>query len=191
VEYDYPFGQKELYGLAYRGEFDLASHQKASGQDLQYTDPETNEKYLPHVIEPTWGVDRSVLVALLEAYVEEEAPTAEEGETDKRIVLKFPYWLAPIKVAVLPLSKKLAEPAQRLLADLSKNFTCDYDETQSIGKRYRRQDEIGTPFCVTVDFDTEKDSAVTIRERDTMVQVRVPMVEVAGWIQDKLSNPNT
>jgi glycyl-tRNA synthetase len=186
VEYDYPFGQKELYGLAYRADFDLASHAKASGQDLQYVDPETNEKFLPHVIEPTWGVDRSVLVALLEAYHEEEAPTAEEGETDKRVVLKFPYWLAPIKVAVLPLSKKLAEPAQKLLAELSASFVCDYDETQSIGKRYRRQDEVGTPFCVTLDFETEKDSCVTIRERDSMQQERVPIAEVATWIQKKI-----
>jgi glycyl-tRNA synthetase len=185
IEYDYPFGQKELYGLAYRGDFDLASHQAASGQDLQYVDPETNEKLLPHVVEPTWGVDRSVLVALLEAYQEEDAPTAEEGETDKRVVLKFPYWLAPFKAAVLPLSKKLAAPAQALRDQLAQLFPCDYDETQSIGKRYRRQDEVGTPFCITFDFDTEADGKVTIRERDTMKQERVPIGEVAAWIQSR------
>lgn len=189
VEYDYPFGQKELYGIAYRGDFDLASHQSASGQDLMYVDPETNEKLLPHVIEPTWGVDRSILVALLEAYHEEDAPTAEEGETDKRIVLKFPYWLAPFKAAVLPLSKKLAEPAQKLRDQLAQQFACDYDETQSIGKRYRRQDEIGTPFCVTLDFETEADGKVTIRERDTMEQVRVPVGDVAAWISDRVWPP--
>ena len=131
-------------------------------------------------------MDRTVLVALLEAYQEEDAPTAEEGETDKRVVLKFPYWLAPVKVAVLPLSKKLAESAQSLLTQLSQQFVCDYDETQSIGKRYRRQDEIGTPFCVTIDFETEKDGAVTIRERDSMKQERVPMSDVAKWVTDKL-----
>lgn len=186
VEYDYPFGQRELYGLAYRGDFDLASHQLASGEDLQYVDPETNQKLLPHVIEPTWGVDRSVLVALLEAYHEEDAPTAEEGETEKRIVLKFPYWLAPFKAAVLPLSKKLAGPAMQLRNQLAARFACDYDETQSIGKRYRRQDEIGTPFCVTVDFDTEADGRVTVRERDTMEQVRLPIGEVGDWIEGKI-----
>ncbi len=189
VEYDYPFGQKELYGIAYRGDFDLASHQAASGQDLQYVDPETNEKLLPHVIEPTWGVDRSILVAMLEAYHEEDAPTAEEGETDRRIVLKFPYWLAPFKAAVLPLSKKLAEPAQKLRDELAQRFACDYDETQSIGKRYRRQDEIGTPFCVTFDFETEADGKVTIRERDTMEQVRIPIADVAAWISERVWPP--
>ena len=191
IEYDYPFGQKELYGLAYRGDFDLASHQAASGQDLQYVDPETNEKLLPHVVEPTWGVDRSVLVALLEAYHEEDAPTAEEGETDKRVVLKFPYWLAPFKAAVLPLSKKLAAPAQALRDQLAQLFPCDYDETQSIGKRYRRQDEVGTPFCITFDFDTEADGKVTIRERDSMKQERVAVGDVAAWITDHVNSVGT
>ena len=189
IEYDYPFGQKELYGLAYRGDFDLKQHQQHSGQDFTYTDPENpKEKFLPHVIEPTWGVDRSVLVVLLEAYHEEKAPTSEAGESATRVVMKFPSWLAPIKVAVLPLSKKaeLAKLARPLFEDLGKNFTCEYDETQSIGKRYRRQDEIGTPFCVTVDFDSLKDKAVTVRERDTMKQERIEMKKLADYLKNAL-----
>lgn len=189
IEYDFPFGQKELYGLAYRGDFDLQNHIKASGQDLSYTDPDNPaEKFVPHVIEPTWGVDRSVLVALLEAYHEEEAPTAEEGETDKRVVLKFPYWLAPIKVAILPLLRKpdLIEVANMIYGDLIKDFVCEYDETQSIGKRYRRQDEIGTPFCVTVDFNSLEDKAVTVRHRDSMQQERIKIEELKEWLRVKL-----
>lgn len=187
IEYDYPFGQKELYGLAYRTDFDLKNHTEKSGQDLRYTDPATKEKFLPHVIEPTFGVDRSVLVAMLEAYHEEEAPTAEEGETEKRVVLKFPKWLAPYKVAVLPLSKKeeLSAIAKPLYEDLVKNFVCDYDETQSIGKRYRRQDEIGTPYCVTVDFETINDQAVTVRDRDTMKQERIKISELKNYLDGK------
>lgn len=175
IEYQYPFGLKELYGLAYRTDFDLKLHMEASGKDLRYTDPKTNEKYLPHVIEPTFGVDRSVLVTLLSAYAEEEVPTAEEGESATRVVLKLPKELAPFKVAVLPLSKKdeLTGKSQQVYEMLLREWICDYDETQSIGKRYRRQDEIGTPFCVTVDFDSLNDNAVTIRERDSMKQERV------------------
>lgn len=190
IEYDYPFGQKELYGLAYRGDFDLTQHEKASGQDLKYTSPENpKEKFLPHVIEPTWGVDRSVLVAILEAYHEEEAPTSEKGETDSRIVMKFPKWLAPVKVAILPLSKKeeLAVVAKPLADELRKYFTVDYDGTQSIGKRYRRQDEIGTPYCVTVDFDSVEDKKVTVRDRDTMQQERIAIVELAAYLQSKFA----
>lgn len=188
IEYDYPFGRKELYGLAYRTDFDLKNHMEKSGDDLQYEDPETKEKFLPHVIEPTFGLDRTVLVALLEAYSEEEAPTAEEGETDTRVVMKFPYWLAPVKVAILPLSKKeeLSSIGKRLHEELAQHFTCDYDETQSIGKRYRRQDEVGTPFCVTVDFDTLKDKAVTVRDRDTMKQERVAITELPQFLKEKL-----
>ncbi len=190
VEYEYPFGRKELYGLAYRGNFDLTQHEKFSGQDLRYTDPENpKEKFLPHVIEPTWGVDRSVLVAMLEAYHEEQAPTADEGE-DTRVVMKFPKWLAPVKVAILPLSKKdeLAKVAKPLYAELSKEFVCEYDETQSIGKRYRRQDEIGTPYCVTVDFDTLEDKAVTVRDRDTMEQERIKISELTDHLFKKLAD---
>ncbi len=189
IEYDYPFGRKELYGLAYRTDFDLKNHMAKSGDDLQYEDPETKEKFLPHVIEPTFGLDRTVLVALLEAYSEEEAPTAEEGETDTRVVMKFPYWLAPVKAAILPLSKKeeLSRIARQIHEDLARYFTCDYDETQSIGKRYRRQDEIGTPFCVTVDFDTLKDKAVTVRDRDTMKQERISIQELSRFLKEKLN----
>lgn len=197
IEYDYPFGQKELYGLAYRTDFDLKNHMEKSGQDLQYKDPETNEKLTPHVIEPTWGVDRSVLVAMLEAYREEEAPTAaehkhkggekgdDEDATDTRVVMKFPKWLAPVKVAILPLSKKeeLSVIARPLYEQLTKKFVCEYDETQSIGKRYRRQDEIGTPLCVTVDFETGDDQSVTVRDRDTMRQIRVKIAELPSLVE--------
>jgi len=186
VEYKYPFGLKELHGIAYRTDFDLSRHEKVSGQDLHYTDPVTNEKFLPHVIEPTFGIDRMMLVCLLEAYREEDAPTSEEGETDKRIVMKFPKYLAPIKVAVLPLSKKeeLASVARDLAADLRRDFSVEYDETQSIGKRYRRQDEIGTPYCVTVDFDSLEDKMVTVRDRDTMEQKRIPMAELKDFLRN-------
>lgn len=188
IEYEYPFGRKELYGLAYRGDFDLKNHMEKSGQDLRYTDTERNEKFLPHVIEPTWGVDRSVLVAMLEAYHEEEAPTAEKGESATRIVMKFPFWLAPVKAAVLPLSKKeeLTKVAYPLYEQLSKSFVCEYDETQSIGKRYRRQDEIGTPIVVTVDFDSLEDKKVTLRDRDTMKQERVKIGDLESVIAKKL-----
>jgi len=141
------------------------------------------------VIEPTWGVDRSVLVALLEAYHEEAAPTADEGETEARVVLKFPTWLVPVKVAILPLSKKteLSEVARPLYEKMVRLFPCDYDETQSIGKRYRRQDEIGTPYCVTVDFETLNDRAVTVRERDSMTQERIAISDLESYLKEKLS----
>ncbi|MDP3947742.1 MAG: glycine--tRNA ligase, partial [bacterium] len=203
IEYDYPFGQKELYGLAYRTDFDLKNHMKASGEDLRYTDPDTKEKFLPHVIEPTWGVDRSVLVAMLEAYREEEiangksqmderessSAEASEDKTDTRIVLKFPKWLAPVKVAILPLSKKeeLSSVARELHAKLAEHFVCEYDETQSIGKRYRRQDEIGTPYSVTVDFETKGDGKVTVRDRDTMKQDRVSIAELIDYLKEGLA----
>ncbi len=184
IEYLYPFGQKELYGLAYRGDFDLKNHMEKSGNDLRYTDPETGEKFLPHVIEPTWGVDRSLLVAMLEAYHEEKLP-----DDDMRVVMKFPKWLAPYKVAVLPLSKKdeLKVIAEPLYDTLRKEFVTDYDESQSIGKRYRRQDEIGTPYCVTVDFESINDQAVTVRDRDSMKQERVAIKELAQYLKEKLS----
>lgn len=189
VEYDFPFGQKELYGLAYRGDYDMQRHSSSSGEPLVYLNPEDpTDKFVPHVIEPTWGVDRSVLVAMLEAYTEEDAATANEGETDKRLVMKFPFWMAPVKVAVLPLSKKpeLTKIAHPLFDTLSEHFTTEYDDTQSIGKRYRRQDEIGTPFCITVDFDSLEDKAVTIRNRDTMEQDRVAIDNVVSYLKDKL-----
>ena len=188
IEYDYPFGKKELYGLAYRTDFDLKNHMEKSGVDLTYTDESTGESFVPHVIEPTFGLNRTVLVAMLEAYHEEEAPTAEEGESATRVVMKFPAWLAPVKVAILPLSKKgeLTKVAKPLFETLSKQFVCEYDETQSIGKRYRRQDEIGTIACVTVDFDTLQDNSVTIRDRDTMEQDRVSISQLSNVIAQKL-----
>ena len=196
IDYDYPFGRKELYGLAYRTDFDLKNHMEASGQDMRYAETETGEKFLPHVIEPTFGLDRTVLVALLEAYREESAPTArskdsgqaEEGEADARVVMRFPKWMAPYKVAVLPLSKKeeLAKIAVPLHAELRKTMMADYDETQSIGRRYRRQDEIGTPYCVTVDFETPADGAVTVRDRDTMAQERVKIADLSAWLAEHL-----
>ena len=193
IEYEYPFGQKELYGLSYRGDFDLKNHMEASGQDLQYKDPKTNEKFLPHVIEPTWGVDRSVLVAMLEAYHEEEVPTAEEGESATRVVMKFPFWVAPVKAAVLPLVKnkpEVVEKAQEVFDRLKVHFSCQYDETGAIGRRYRRQDEIGTPFCLTIDFDTLKDNSVTLRNRDTMEQERISLDSLVTTIQERLDDKN-
>ncbi len=174
IEFDFPFGRDELYGLAYRGDFDLRSHAKYSKKNLNYTDPQTGETYLPHVIEPTFGVDRTVLAMMLSAYTEEEVG----GE--QRVVLKFPPRLAPYQAAVLPLSRKeeLRQVAEPLAKQLSSQLHVDYDETQSIGRRYRRQDEIGTPYCITVDFDTLQDKAVTIRDRDSMTQERVPMTKV-------------
>lgn len=184
VEYDYPFGQKELYGLAYRTDYDLGRHEAHSKQDLKYINPDDQkEKMIPHVIEPSFGVDRSVLATLLEAYDEEVA------DDETRIVMRFPYWMAPVKVAVLPLSKKpeLSEPARALAQKLREaDITVEYDETQSIGKRYRRQDEIGTPFCVTVDFDSLVDNGVTIRDRDSMEQVRVSIDALADEIKKRL-----
>ena len=182
IEYDFPFGKKELYGLAYRTDFDLTSHGKASGKDILYTDPETNEKYVPHVIEPSFGVDRTLLAVLTSSYKEEEV----EGEV--RVVMQFPKHLAPIKIAVLPLSKKdeLADVAYPLAEQLAKRWRTEYDETQSIGKRYRRQDEIGTPFCVTVDFETLTDKAVTVRDRDSMKQERIPIADLEAYLSKQL-----
>ncbi len=189
IEYKYPFGVKELHGIAYRTDFDLSRHEKVSGEDLKYTDPETNEKFLPHVIEPTFGIDRMLLVSLLEAYTEEEAPTSKDGETEARIVMKFPKHLAPIQVAVLPLSKKeeLSSVSRDLANDLRKNFSVDYDETQSIGKRYRRQDEVGTPYCVTIDFDSLVDKKVTVRDRDTMAQERIDISDLKNYLIAKFN----
>ncbi len=184
IEFDYPFGRKELYGLAYRTDFDLSTHAKFSGANMTYMDPVTNEKYIPHVIEPSFGVDRTVLAVLLSAY-SEETVTSADGESDTRVVLRFKKEVAPIKIAILPLSKKeeLSVVARPIAEMLAKHWRVDYDETQSIGKRYRRQDEIGTPFCVTVDFESIVDQAVTIRDRDTMEQVRVPIAELNEWFQ--------
>ncbi len=182
IEFRFPFGWGELWGVAHRGDFDLTQHQTFSKKDLQYTIPGTNEKYLPHVIEPALGVDRLALCILIDAYEEEEL---EGGDT--RVVLKLNKKLAPTQVAFLPLSKKLSEPTQDLFQKVAGQFVCDYDESQSIGKRYRRQDEIGTPFCVTVDFDSLEDNAVTVRERDSMDQERIAMDQLAEYLKTKLT----
>ncbi len=189
IEFKYPFGLSELYGIAYRTNFDLKRHAEVSGKDLSYQDPVTNEKFIPHVIEPTFGADRSFLAVLCSSYHEESAPTAEEGETDVRVVMKFPKHLAPYQVAVLPLSKKeqLSSVAKKIANDLRKQFTVMYDETQSIGRRYRRQDEIGTPYCVTLDFESLDDKKVTVRDRDTMKQERVSQDQLLKYLQDQFN----
>ncbi len=181
IEFKFPFGWGELWGIADRTDYDLTQHMNHSKQDLSYQDPETNEKYVPYVIEPSLGADRVVLAFLCNSYDEEEI-----AEGDTRVVLHLHPALAPYKLAVLPLSKKLSDKANEVYEKLSKKFMCDYDETGSIGKRYRREDEIGTPFCITVDFDTLEDNCVTIRDRDTMDQVRVKIDEVENWIQEKI-----
>lgn len=181
IEFKFPFGWGELWGVAHRGDFDLTRHQEHSGKDMKYMDPTTNEKYVPHVIEPSLGVGRVALAFLLDAYTEEDLDNG-----DSRVVLKLDNRLAPVKVAVLPLSKKLAEKAQEVFDGVCGHFACDYDESQSIGKRYRRQDEIGTPFCVTVDFDTPEDQAVTVRHRDSMEQERVPLDQLVNYINERI-----
>ena len=179
-EFLFPFGWGELWGVADRTDYDLTQHINTSGKDLSYTDPVTNEKYVPYVIEPSLGVERMVLALLCNAYDEEEV----DGET--RVVMRFAPAIAPVKVAVLPLQKQLGEKAEAIYSDLAKHFPCEYDLSGSIGKRYRRQDEIGTPFCVTVDFDTLEDNTVTVRERDTMSQVRVPVENLRAYIEEQL-----
>ena len=180
-EFMFPFGWGELWGIADRTDYDLSQHAKHSGEPMEYFDPETNEKYVPYVIEPSLGADRITLAFLCEAYDEEEV-----GEGDTRVVMHFHPALAPVKAAILPLSKKLGDKARELYADLAFDFNVEYDEAGSIGKRYRRQDEIGTPFCITYDFDTETDGCVTVRDRDTMEQVRIPLTEVKAYIAEKI-----
>ena len=181
IEFTFPFGWGELWGIADRTNYDLKQHMEHSKEDMTYLDPETNEKYIPYCIEPSLGCDRVALAFLCNAYDEEEI-----AEGDVRTVLHLHPALAPYKVAVLPLSKKLSEKAEEVYSNLSKKFMCDYDEAGSIGKRYRREDEIGTPYCVTIDFDTLDDNCVTIRDRDTMEQVRVKIDELEAWIQEKV-----
>lgn len=183
IEYLFPFGWGELWGIASRTDFDLKAHQTHSGESMEYFDPETNEKYLPYCIEPSVGVDRTVLAALSDAY-DEEIIDAEKN--DVRVVMRLSPVLAPFKCAVLPLSKKLAEPAVDLYTKLAAHFMCDYDDAGSIGKRYRRQDEIGTPYCITLDFDSLEDGCVTVRDRDTMEQQRISMNELISFIESKL-----
>ena len=181
IEFAFPFGWGELWGIADRTDYDLNKHMEFSKEDMTYLDPETNERYVPYCIEPSVGCDRVALAFLCNAYDEEEV-----GEGDVRTVLHLHPALAPYKVAILPLSKKLGDKAQEVYRILSKTFMCDYDETGSIGKRYRREDEIGTPYCITIDFDTLEDDCVTIRDRDTMEQVRVKISEIENWIEEKL-----
>jgi glycyl-tRNA synthetase len=182
VEYLFPMGWSELEGIANRGDFDLRQHAKCSGRELSYHDAEAGEKYVPYVIEPSAGVDRSVLAFIIDAYEEEEV------EKEKRTVLHFHHSLAPIKVAVLPLSRneKLTPLAKEVFKQLCSSFVTDYDDSQSIGRRYRRQDEIGTPFCVTIDFESLEDKQVTIRDRDSLAQIRVPIEGLDKVIQTKL-----
>ena len=180
-EYLFPFGWGELWGVADRTDFDLTQHQNHSGENLEYIDPVTNERYLPYVIEPSLGADRVALAFLIEAYDREEV-----GEGDVRTVMRFHPYLAPVKAAVLPLSKKLSDKASELYNELSKSFSCEFDDAGSIGKRYRRQDEIGTPVCITYDFESENDGCVTLRDRDTMEQIRLPISEVKDYVLKKL-----
>jgi glycyl-tRNA synthetase len=186
IEYLFPFGWGELWGIADRTDYDLGRHNEHSGKEQGYFDPKTNEHYVPYVVEPSLGADRVALAFLVEAY-DEETVVSAKGEEEKRVVMRFHPALAPFKAAVLPLSKKLAEPAEKLYAELVKKFMVDYDEAGAIGRRYRRQDEIGTPFCITYDFESEEDQSVTIRERDSMEQVRLPITEVAAWLEEKIA----
>lgn len=180
IEFLFPFGWGELWGIADRTDFDLKQHAEHAKEDMSYFDPATNEKYVPYCIEPSLGADRVTLAFLCDAYEEEEV-----GEGDVRTVLRFHHALAPVKVAVLPLSKKLGDDAYKVYETLTKKYVCEYDETGSIGKRYRRQDEIGTPYCITFDFDSQTDHSVTIRERDSMQQVRIPIAELENYFDSK------
>ena len=181
IEYKFPFGWGELWGIASRTDFDLRKHAEHSGEDFRYHDPETNEKYIPYCIEPSLGADRVTLAFLCDAYDEEGV----EGSKDARTVLHFHPALAPYKAAILPLSKKLSGEAIKIFEQLSSKFSIDFDESQSIGKRYRRQDEIGTPYCVTFDFDSLEDNQVTVRDRDSMEQVRMPISELEAFLTEK------
>ena len=180
-EFLFPFGWGELWGVADRTDYDLSQHAEHSGEPMEYFDPETNEKYVPYVIEPSLGADRVTLAFLCNAYDEE---VDEKG--DKRVVLRLHPALAPFKAAVLPLSKKLSDKAMEIKNDLAKECMVDFDDAGSIGKRYRREDEIGTPFCITYDFESEEDGCVTVRERDSMEQVRIPIAELKSYIAEKI-----
>ncbi|MBR6644867.1 MAG: glycine--tRNA ligase [Clostridia bacterium] len=181
IEFLFPFGWGELWGIADRTNFDLTQHQNCSGQSMEYFDPETNEHYIPYVVEPSLGADRVTLAFLCDAYDEEQI-----AENDTRVVLRLHPALAPFKAAVLPLSKKLSAEAAEVYAQLAEDFSVDFDDAGSIGKRYRREDEIGTPFCITYDFESKEDGCVTVRDRDTMQQVRLPISELKAYIAEKL-----
>ena len=182
IEFLFPFGWGELWGIADRTDYDLTQHQNVSGEDMSYFDDESKEKYIPYVIEPSLGADRVTLAFLCSAYDEEEI-----GEGDVRTVLHFHPALAPVKIGILPLSKKLNEGAEKIYAELSKKYNCEFDDRGNIGKRYRRQDEIGTPFCITYDFDSETDGAVTVRDRDTMQQERIKIEDLKAYFEDKFT----
>ena len=183
IEFLFPFGWGELWGIADRTDYDLSQHQRVSGESLEYFDPDTNEKYIPYVIEPSLGADRVALAFLCDAYDEEIVDTEKN---DVRTVLHLHPALAPVKAAILPLSKKLSDKAGEIYNTLSKYMNVEFDDAGSIGKRYRRQDEIGTPFCITYDFDSKNDGCVTLRERDTMQQIRLPIAELKAYIESKL-----
>ncbi|MCW7991595.1 glycyl-tRNA ligase, partial [Streptomyces platensis subsp. clarensis] len=190
IEYRFSFGGSEwgeLEGVANRTDYDLSAHSKASGANLTFLEQESGERYTPYVIEPAAGVGRAMLAFLLDAYIEDEAPNAK-GVLEKRTVLRLDHRLAPVKVAVLPLSRNadLSPKAKGLAADLRQNWNIEFDDAGAIGRRYRRQDEIGTPYCVTVDFDTLEDNAVTVRERDTMKQERVSLDQIQGYLGSRL-----
>jgi glycyl-tRNA synthetase len=184
IEFDFPFGFKELEGIHSRTDFDLSQHQKFSGRKMQYFDPETNESYVPYVVETSIGLDRTFLAVYSSSYCEEKLENGEE-----RVVLRLPAFLAPVKIAVLPLIKKdgLPDVAKKIMDELKYDFNCQYDEKDSIGKRYRRQDAIGTPFCITIDHQTLEDNSVTIRYRDSMEQERIPVSELRSIVEEKVS----
>lgn len=182
IQYNYPIGWEELNGIHHRGDWDLTRHQEYSGKSMLYLDPYTNEKYVPNVVEYSIGADRLTLAVLCEAYDEEQL----EGG-DSRVVMHFHPAIAPYKVAVLPLQKNLSEKANEIYSMLSKYFMVSYDEAGSIGKRYRRQDEIGTPMCITIDFDTLEDNTVTVRDRDSMQQIRLSVDELVKYVLDKIA----
>ena len=187
IEYLFPFGWGELWGIADRTDFDLKQHMEFSGEKMTYQEGEGKDmiEYVPYCIEPSLGADRVALAFLIEAY-DEEILTNDKGKEETRVVLRFHPALAPFKCAVLPLAKKLSDQADEVYSELSKYFSVDFDVTGSIGKRYRRQDEIGTPFCICVDFDTAEDGQVTIRDRDTMEQVRLPIEDVRSYIEERI-----
>jgi len=188
IEYRFPFGFKEVEGIHSRTDFDLRQHQQYSGKKMQYFDPEKNESYIPYVIETSIGVDRMFLQVIAASYYEEDL-TKEDGVHDSRVMLRLPAVLAPVKLSVLPLVSKdgLPDISRRIVNDLKFDFNCQYDEKDSIGKRYRRQDAIGTPYCITIDYQTVQDETVTIRYRDSMLQERVPFAQLRAIIADKVS----
>ena len=187
VEYQFPFAESELEGIHNRGDWDLSRHQKFSGQQLTYYDDQTKEKFIPHIVETSGGVDRATLMFLIDAYQEVEPRSGDQdGKHETEVVLRLDKRLAPIKAAVLPLSKKLEKEAYKIYEELKRHFMCQYDAAGAIGRRYRRQDEIGTPFCVTYDFDSAGDKKVTVRERDTMKQERVEIGSLVDYLRDRL-----